>query len=106
MQPFPINYLALLVATIVKVVIGMLWYSPLLFGRAWMRLVGCEPEEMKSRMPKAMVVDLVATFVLAFVLVHAVHYAGATGAGQGAAVRFFYWLGLLPALPNATAGVV
>ncbi|SRR5258708_768158 len=102
MQPFPINYLALLVATIVKVVIGMLWYSPLLFGRAWMRLVGCEPEEMKSRMPKAMVVDLVATFVLAFVLVHAVHYAGATGAGQGAAVGFFNWLGFIAAVAIGT----
>ena len=31
--------------------------------------------------------------LMAFVLVHAVHYAGAVGAGQGAAVGFFNWLG-------------
>jgi hypothetical protein len=29
------------------------------------------------------------------VLVHAVHYAGATGAAQGAAVGFFNWVGLV-----------
>jgi uncharacterized protein DUF1761 len=27
--------------------------------------------------------------------VHAVHYAGAVGAGQGAAVGFFNWLGFV-----------
>ena len=32
---------------------------------------------------------------MAFVLVHAVHYAGAVGAGQGAAVGFFNWLGFV-----------
>ena len=32
---------------------------------------------------------------MAFVLVHAVHYAGATSAAQSAAVGFFNWLGFI-----------
>lgn len=32
-----INFLAVLVAALSTFVIGGLWYSPLLFGRAWMR---------------------------------------------------------------------
>ncbi len=38
MQPFPINYLALVVATIVKGAIGFLWYSPFLFLKPWLAL--------------------------------------------------------------------
>ncbi|HEY0431663.1 MAG TPA: DUF1761 domain-containing protein, partial [Pyrinomonadaceae bacterium] len=32
-----LNYLAVLVAAISTFVLGGLWYSPLLFGKAWMR---------------------------------------------------------------------
>jgi Protein of unknown function (DUF1761) len=42
-------------------------------------------------------VDLVASLVMAWVLVHAVHYAGAASAFQGAAVGFFNWVGFVGA---------
>src|ERR1700676_2626839 len=95
MQEFPINYLALIVATIVKIALGALWYSPVLFGKTWQALTGRTDAEIKAAMPKAMVVDLIGSFIMAFVLVHAVHYAGAQGIGQGAAVGFFNWLGFV-----------
>ena len=40
-------------------------------------------------------VDFVCNFIMAFVLLHAVHYAGAANAGQGVAVGFFNWLGFV-----------
>jgi len=95
MQEFPINWLALIVAALVRMVVGALWYAPFAFGKPWMRLVGCSPEEMKAGMPKALAVDAIGSFIMAFVLVHAVHYAGAASAGQGAAVGFFNWLGFI-----------
>jgi hypothetical protein len=95
MQQFPINYLALLVAALARFLFGWLWYSPLLFGKTWMSLTNCNPDEMKRRMPVVAPVDLISNFIMAFVLVHAVHYAGATKAGLGAAVAFFNWLGFI-----------
>lgn len=95
MQHFPINYSALVVAAIMRFLFGWLWYSPLLFGKAWVSLTNCNPEEMKRRMPRLALADLIANFVMAFVLVHAVHYAGAVNASQGAAVGFFNWLGFI-----------
>ena len=95
MQHFPINYLALLVAAVARLLFGWLWYSPLLFGKAWMSLTNCNPDEMKRRMPILAPADLICNFIMAFVLVHAVHYAGAANAGQGAAVGFFNWLGFI-----------
>jgi hypothetical protein len=95
MQPFPINFWALLAVAIARMLVGAVWYSPVLFSKPWMKLVHCAPEEMKARMPKALAADLIGSFVMAFVLLHAVHYAGATSLGQGAAVGFFNWLGFI-----------
>jgi len=95
MQHFPINYLALVVGAVARFLFGWLWYSPLLFGKAWVSLTNCNSDEMKRRMPVLAPADLISNFVMAFVLVHAVHYAGATNAGRGAAVGFFNWLGFI-----------
>jgi len=95
MQEFHINYLALLVAAAARIVVGGLWFSPLLFGRSWRTLVGCSEDDMKKRLPMLVPADFITAFVMAFVLVHAVHYAGAATASQGAIVGFFNWLGFV-----------
>ncbi|MBV8475081.1 MAG: DUF1761 domain-containing protein [Acidobacteria bacterium] len=95
MQHFSINYVALLVAAITRFILGGIWYSPVLFGKPWQGLTRCSPEEMKARLPKIIPADLISSYIIAFVLVHAVHYAGATTAGLGAAVGFFNWLGFV-----------
>ena len=43
-----INYLAVLIATAVTMVLGFLWYSPVLFGNAWVKQIGLNKEEMSS----------------------------------------------------------
>ncbi len=73
----------------------MLWYAPPTFGPAFMRLTGCSPEEMKARLPRAIVSDLVGSLIMAFILVHAVHYAGAQTWLTGAAVGLLNWLGFI-----------
>jgi hypothetical protein len=95
MQTFPINYAALAVAALLRTIIGAVWYSPALFGASWIALVGCTEAEMKARVPRALVVDVIGNFVMAFVLVHASHYAGAAGIGQGMGVAFFNWIGFV-----------
>ena len=60
-----------------------------------MKLAGCNEAEMSARLPKAVPIDFVGSLVMAFVLVHAVHYAGATTLVLGAVVGFFNWLGFI-----------
>jgi hypothetical protein len=43
-----INYLAVLTAAVSTFVIGGLWYSPLLFQRAWMRAAGVSEGDLKK----------------------------------------------------------
>jgi hypothetical protein len=66
-------------------------------------VTGVTDAQMKAGMGKALAVEVVGNFVMAFVLVHAVHYAGAHGALQSAAVRVFNWLGFVLVVALASA---
>lgn len=48
MDPSKINYLAIVAATLSTFVLGALWYSPLLFGKAWMRVNGFSESEVAA----------------------------------------------------------
>lgn len=43
-----VNYLAVLVAAIAYMALGALWYSPVLFGNAWMRGIGKTKEQVMA----------------------------------------------------------
>ena len=93
MQEISPNWIALVVAVVVKQVIGAGWFSPLAFGPQWCALTGVKESEMRARLPKVLPIEFVASLVMAFVLVHAIRYAGADGWGLGAVVGFLDWLG-------------
>ena len=102
MREIPIHFVALLGAAVAKMAIGALWYSPALFVKPWLKLSGITEKQMKEGMGKALVVDFVGSFLMAFVLVHAIRYAGAVTALQGLAVGFFNWLGFVAVVTIGT----
>ena len=57
------NALAVLVAALIGFVIGALWYSPMLFGRAWMRAAGVSEEQIAGG-NKARIFGLTFLFLL------------------------------------------
>jgi hypothetical protein len=95
MQEIAVNWLALIVVVIARMVLGAVWYSPPLFVKPWLAASGINEAEMKAGLPRALVFDLVGTIIMTFVLVHAVKYAGAQGVVQGAVVGFWNWLGFV-----------
>jgi hypothetical protein len=60
-----INYLAVVVAAISVFVIGCMWYSPILFGDAWMRETGLSDDMLKKR---SMGVVFGTSFVLSLII--------------------------------------
>ena len=95
MQPVNINAIAFIVAVVAKFIIGWAWFSPILFLRPWQQLTGVTDEQMRGGMGKGVTIWIVGSVLMAFVLVHAIRYAGATTIAQGAAVGFFNWLGFV-----------
>lgn len=43
-----INFLAVAVATLSSMVLGFLWYTPILFGKQWQKAVGLKDEDMDN----------------------------------------------------------
>lgn len=56
-----INWIAVVVAAVASFVLGGLWYSPLLFGKAWQREAGLTDEQLKQG-------NMARIFGLSFVL--------------------------------------
>jgi hypothetical protein len=102
MGEVPIHLSAVLVAAIVRMVIGAVWYSPALFVKAWYRLTGVTEAQMKAGMVKALVVDFVGSLLMAFVLVHVIRLGGATTVLQGLTIGFFVWLGFVAVVTIGT----
>ncbi|MEY8849485.1 DUF1761 domain-containing protein [Psychroserpens sp. XS_ASV72] len=79
------NFLAFLVAAIVPLITGFIWYNPKTFGTAWARVAEMTEEKMKSgNMAVIFIVTLVLSFVLAFMVQFLViHEMGAFGMVEG-----------------------
>lgn len=67
-----VNYVAVLLATITTMVLGFLWYSPILLGNAWMKQRGLSKTEMSGGGALTYVLTaltaLCGSFVLALLL--------------------------------------
>ncbi len=64
------RYLAVLVAAIAALVVGGLWYSPLLFGETWMALRGMDPAAMANATtpPGSVAAQFLRDLIVAYVL--------------------------------------
>ncbi len=62
-----INFLAVLVAALVPMVMGFIWYNPKVLGNAWMKAAGLDEEKLKgANMPLIFGLSFVFSFLLAF----------------------------------------
>ncbi len=95
MQDIHINALALVLAVLVRMIVGALWYSTVLFGPRFMRLTGCTPDQLRTRLPMALLSDFFGSLVMAFVLEQFVAFAGAGDLVGGATVGLLAWLGFI-----------
>ncbi len=98
MPKIKINYINVCVSAIVVILIGMLWYSPILFGDAWLEAHGYSTEQMRDVGIRNLLVSLVCFAVMAAVLSIFVSYAGVTTYRQGAFMGFLGWIGFLATL--------
>lgn len=115
MPEININYLAVIIAVVANFVLGFIWYTPL-FGKAWAKEMGFDPDEKPSGaiMAKGMIFMIIGNFLLAYVFAHniavwnpetwglaASEESKAAIAGMAA---FFTWLGFfLPVDLNSVA---
>lgn len=96
MPQVTINYLAVLLAGVANMAIGMLWYSPAMFAKTWMASLGKTPEDFKqSSAGPIYVMNTVASLVTAYVLAMVIKIANEGTAIGGAKLGVWMWLGFV-----------
>jgi hypothetical protein len=91
-----VNYLAVLVAGVVIFVLGGLWYSPLLFAKRWMALMGKTKEELEAAakggsMPVLYGLAFLCGLVIAWGMAVVVNHFPPFTLGRAAGLGLFCW---------------
>jgi hypothetical protein len=92
-----VNWIAVLVAAIVSMVIGIIWYGPL-FGKKWMEMSGKtmkDFEGMKSKMPIMYLKGFVMALITAYVLATIIGWLGVNTIVDGAVIGVWAWIGFV-----------
>lgn len=89
------NPLAILVAAAAAFVVGALWYSPLLFGDAYMALRGLSPDALSAATPPPgeLMAEFVRCLVVAYVLARFVARLGVVDWIGAVRLAAWVWLG-------------
>jgi Protein of unknown function (DUF1761) len=96
-----VNLWAVLVAAAATMVVGFLWYSPMLFANPWMKLMGYDPNdkakiaEMQKSAGPSYAMSLVASALAAAVLGKIIAIATVHSAMYGMKVGLAVWLGFV-----------
>ncbi len=96
MEIMQVNLIAVAAATLVGMVLGALWYSPIAFGPAWMRAINKTPEQL-GKATGPMIGSMVASLLTAIGVAIVFELIGV--ASIGVAVQIGLVLGLLIIFP-------
>lgn len=106
---FEVNYLAVLVAAIVSMILGMVWYSPILFGRQWSALMGVDPndkekmEKMKKESGLLYAATAIGSLIMAYILALFFLWIGVEDVINGMLASVFIWVGFIATVTFSNA---
>ena len=94
MENFYINHIAVFICAVTSLVIGGLWYSPLLFAKGWQREAGVSDEQMaKFSPPKVFGLTFILAWMMSYNLAFFIAAPGTTWKwGMGAALLAAVWV--------------
>jgi len=90
-----LHFLPILVCALIVWLLGALWYSPVLFAKPWVAIVGRQMGEKPKGLAKGMIGSFIGDLLLAFVMLHFILWSGADSFGWGALIGFICWVGFV-----------
>jgi hypothetical protein len=93
-----VNYVAVLIAALASMLVGFIWYSPLLFAKPWMKYAKLDEKKLKKAqktMGKTYGISFLATLVTAFALALMINATLVVDLYEGLAVSGVVWLGFV-----------
>jgi hypothetical protein len=101
MEFMGVNLWSVLVAAVATMILGFVWYSPLLFAKPWTVAMGYDPndkakmDEMRKGAGKLYGITFVASLISAFVLAKIIDVTTVNSALYGMKIGFAVWLGFV-----------
>ena len=101
MHVMGLNVWAVLVCALATMVIGFVWYSPLLFANPWMKLMGYDPNdkariaEMQKSAGPTYALALIASLLSAAVLARIILISSVQSPVYGMKIALAVWLGFV-----------
>lgn len=98
-----VNYIAVLLAAVSSMLVGSIWYTPAVFGKAWMKLAKVKPDKKMttSETVKLFGLTFIAALVTAYVLAHVTYLSNEffsnTFLQDALSTGFWLWLGFVAA---------
>lgn len=93
-----VNYWAVILAAVSAMVVGTIWYSPLLFQKVWEKTVHLDKKKGAKELPWVMTVTFVASLLTAYVLAHVTFlshkFFGNSFMQDALSTAFWLWLGV------------
>lgn len=93
-----VNYIAVIVAAIAAFAAGMVWYSPAVMGKKYMKVMGKTEKDMKKEMKGmngAMVKGFIMNLLMAYILATLFGITGVYTLMDGLQGAFWIWLGFV-----------
>ena len=92
-----VNYLAVLLAGLISMPVGFIWYMPKVFGNTWMKGARLKEKDLEGG-PLPYVLSLIASFVTAYVLAHVTYlshnFFNNSWLEDSLMTAFWVWLGI------------
>lgn len=96
-----VNYLAVVVAAVVALVIGFAYYAPQVMGNRWMSLLGTTRAQLGNPEPIGMLAGVAASLLNAWVLAVLARNLGGSTIADGAMLGAICWLGFMATITAA-----
>ena len=90
-----VNWVAVVVAAVVGLIIGFAWFAPQLFGKQWAREAGVQLGSASTTPPTTYVWAVVSVLLTAYVLAFLAHALGLKSVVDGAILGAIVWLGFV-----------
>ena len=100
---FDINWIAMVGGVVSNMILGMIWYSPAVFGNVWMESIGKKPTEAdKKNVGKMYTFTMVAALITSIVVGVMIKSLGIVEISGALMFAIVAWLGLsaATALPS------
>lgn len=102
MPEVSINWLMVFLSGVAFMALGFVWYGPMLFGKAWMKLSGYTSESLKKEQANmgktygiSFLLSLLTAYILSHVIVFSLNFYGYPKLTTGLISAFWMWLGFV-----------